>query len=544
MAMKLGFVLASKEKKYIIDNDKLMSEWHWEKNNELGLNPEKLTCGSGKKAWWICKEGHEWKSRIDHRNNKIGCPYCSGRFAISGVNDLQTLNPELAKEWHPTKNNQLTPNNVKCNYRKKVWWKCSYGHEWESSPNSRSQGTGCPYCSGYYTISGVNDLQTLNPELAKEWHPTKNDNLYPKDVKSNSNKKVWWVCKKGHEWKASIVNRNRGRGCPECSKEKQTSFPEQAIYFYCKKVTNAINRYTDLGKEIDVYLPEYNVGIEYNGSHWHKYKEQQDLDKIKYFKDNNIRIITVKGGNKNYVNGDVIEHNYRDKETLNFVIKNIFNLIGIPFKAIDINEDENEIINQYVILEKENSIASRNSQSIIEWDYEKNGKLLPTMVSHKSLKRVWWKCSKCGKSWQSSVCNYSGKGCKECSSKFSITKRCKQIRCVETNIIYNSISDAEKQTNICNIGSVCNGKRSVAGGYHWEFINENEKYKANKCRKKLECNKNIPKQVMCVETGDIYHSITYAEKQTNIKHIGETCNGKRKTAGGYHWEFIDDDEKN
>ena len=66
------------EKKYVIDNAKLMAEWNWEKNNYLGFDPKTLTLGSGQKVWWKCQKGHEWMAIISNRNRKSGCPYCSG----------------------------------------------------------------------------------------------------------------------------------------------------------------------------------------------------------------------------------------------------------------------------------------------------------------------------------------------------------------------------------------------------------------------------------------------------------------------------------
>jgi hypothetical protein len=89
-----------KEKRYVSDNEQLMAEWNWEKNGELGFDPQRLTCGSGRKAWWKCANGHEWQATIDNRNKGRGCPYCSGRFAIKESNDLQTVNPDLASEWN------------------------------------------------------------------------------------------------------------------------------------------------------------------------------------------------------------------------------------------------------------------------------------------------------------------------------------------------------------------------------------------------------------------------------------------------------------
>ena len=65
------------------------------------------------------------------------------------------------------------------------------------------------------------DLQTVNQNLEKECNYEENGDLTPLDVLPNSNKKVWWKCKQGHEGQAIICSRNQGRSCPECAKEKR-----------------------------------------------------------------------------------------------------------------------------------------------------------------------------------------------------------------------------------------------------------------------------------------------------------------------------------
>ena len=67
----------------------------------------------------------------------------------------------------------------------------------------------------------MSDLATLNPQLANEWDYEKNGELKPEDFTCGSDKKVWWKCEKGHEWQATINNRNNGTGCPICYKEKR-----------------------------------------------------------------------------------------------------------------------------------------------------------------------------------------------------------------------------------------------------------------------------------------------------------------------------------
>lgn len=126
-------------------NHGLSKEWNYEKNG--GLTPMEIKPSSGKKVWWICDKGHEWQARIADRNKGNGCPYCSGRYVVNGENDLQTVNPILANEWNFEKNDGVTPVDVLPNSNKKVWWKCSKGHEWQAVIKSRNKGSGCPECA-------------------------------------------------------------------------------------------------------------------------------------------------------------------------------------------------------------------------------------------------------------------------------------------------------------------------------------------------------------------------------------------------------------
>ena len=199
-------------------NPTLSTEWHPTKNGSL--TPKDVTPNSSKKVWWMCKKKHEWKVRVAGRNLGAKCPYCSGKL-VTKENNLQKVNPKLAKEWHPTKNGNLTPKDITAGNNKKVWWQCRKDHEWQAIVRSRVKGAGCPFCKGLYASKEKN-LQVIDPELAKQWHPVKNGNLTPKDVLPYSIVRVWWQCKKGHEWQASIAYRTKRRGCPSCSRKKAT----------------------------------------------------------------------------------------------------------------------------------------------------------------------------------------------------------------------------------------------------------------------------------------------------------------------------------
>jgi hypothetical protein len=100
------------------------------------------------------------------------------------LNCLATVAPEVAAQWHPTKNGDVTPSDVVANENRKYWFKCDvhWDHEWEATLCDRaSGGTGCPCCVNR-KASETNSLASLKPAAAARWHPTKNGDLTPDDV--------------------------------------------------------------------------------------------------------------------------------------------------------------------------------------------------------------------------------------------------------------------------------------------------------------------------------------------------------------------------
>ncbi|MBQ9032812.1 MAG: zinc-ribbon domain-containing protein, partial [Parasporobacterium sp.] len=144
------------------------------------------------------------------------------RIKITPENCLASLYPKIAAQWHPEKNGDLTPETVRVETTLRPWWRCEKGHEWQAKTTARAAGLGCPVCQELKTyIRGKNDLQTLCPAIAAEWHPTRNDGLTPVDVRAQSNRKAWWICKNGHEWRATIQGRVvQNSRCPYCAGRK------------------------------------------------------------------------------------------------------------------------------------------------------------------------------------------------------------------------------------------------------------------------------------------------------------------------------------
>ena len=331
-----------KEKQYVSDNAQLMAEWNWERNADIV--PSQLTLGSGKKVWWKCGKGHEWEAACYSRIAGNHCPICSGRKVLVGYNDLSTLAPEIALQWHPSKNSDCTPKDVTLNSHRKVWWLGPCGHEWQASIADRNNARGCPYCSSKKVLKGYNDLQTVNPTLAMEWNYEKNNGLKPEDVIPNSGQKVWWKCIKGHEWQATIGSRNAGRGCPSCSG---------------RSVIKGVN---------DLQTVNPTVANEWN-----------------YEKNNGLTPMDVMP-NSNKKAWWKCDQGHEWQATINS--RN--NGIGCPYCS-----------KRYAV-KGVNDLQTVNPTLANEWHYEKNNGLTPMDVTPNSDKKVWWKCKK-GHEWQATI---------------------------------------------------------------------------------------------------------------------------------------------
>jgi len=296
----------------------ICKEWDYEENDFM---PENFSFGSSKKIWWICNLGHKWKSKIGHRSNNSKCPYCLSRKILIGFNDLLTKNPELCKFWN-YKKNDFSPETFFEWSNKKVWWICNLGHEWLATINSRSSGSGCPYCSNKKVLKGYNDLKTTHPEICEYWDYVKNS-ITPLEVTYGSGKKVWWICRNGHRYKSSIsLKIILKRGCPKCLHKSQTITGEilkenfeniifEHEFMIRKPITNENGEKIQNSIRIDYVSKnlEKQIFVEYNGEQHYKehkifhknpkkgFEKQQQRDQWlrKYCEKNDIILIEIDG---------------------------------------------------------------------------------------------------------------------------------------------------------------------------------------------------------------------------------------------------------
>lgn len=255
-------------------NPVLAMEWDSERNT--GGADSVLHLESRRKCWWLCGDGHSWEATPYTRQSR-GCPYCSNRYVLRGYNDLETTHQEISQEWHS--DNQFLPWEITGGSNRQVRWRCLQGHAYTCTPSARiNRGRGCPYCSNQRVLSNYNDLASINPDLASQWHRAKN-HLSPTEVTAGSNKKAWWICNRGHEWQASINSRNQGRGCPSCPAQHSSE----------EEVTR--NAFLPGSTPMLLPIPFRSRGyclvdgvmgnriLEYDGSYWHRESLERDLEK-------------------------------------------------------------------------------------------------------------------------------------------------------------------------------------------------------------------------------------------------------------------------
>ena len=427
----------------------LANEWDQTANGQL--TPEDVTAITTQKVSWVCAQcGHKWIALIRSRTLKgSGCRKCAikGPAAkkrittfVKNNGSLQETFPQLLQDWDYSKN-EISPDKLTAHSNRKVWWKCHQcGHEWEAVINNRSYGRGCPCCSHKQLVVGKNDLGTTHPELAKEWHPTKNGTLTPHDVMCGQARKVWWLCPAGHSYQATVSHRSvtNGTNCPVCNSGRQTSFREQAFYFYLKQIfPDAINRYTAewLGRfELDIYIPSQKLALEYDGVAWHKESNfKRERRKCSLCHQHGIKLIRIKEDmpNCNESHGladEIISiENVEEKDNFVSLLRIVIDRLdprsnmwtrSNPFHfsspiSIDINRDRYKILK--TCSHVANSVAELHPDIAKEWHLVKNEDLTPDMFSCGSDFKAWWTCPKCGNEYETTISHrVSGSGCPKC----------------------------------------------------------------------------------------------------------------------------------
>lgn len=189
----------------------LMARWDHGKNEAIGLRPSEIRPKVRRWAWWRCERGHSWQATVKGvvLHGKAACPYCGGRRAWPGWNDLATLRPEPLPYWDYEANEALGlhPDHELTTSHDVAWWTCSV-------------------CGGSYRRAVRAQCESIG-----------------------------------------------GLTCPDCFSRRRRSTGERQLSDWlranCKHAV-VDGDHSVLGRrEIDCYVPDLSLGFEYNGTYWH-----------------------------------------------------------------------------------------------------------------------------------------------------------------------------------------------------------------------------------------------------------------------------------
>jgi predicted nucleic acid-binding Zn-ribbon protein len=347
----------------------MRSSWVNELNPNISFDEVKR--GSHRRYWWRCSIGHEYQTTPENLNSKHGCPVCSNRILVTGVNDMATTHPELAADWNFEKNHALTPDVVFAGAAKRFWWKCQKcGNEWQASGNRRTQGTGCGVCANRVFASGQNDLATLFPDVANSWDTERNLPISPDAVPAGSNSKFWWKCHTcGHSWKTTVVGRTSSKsGCPACA-NKLNQKPRVAL----------------IAGETDLQTTHPLIAAEWD-----------------FEKNDGLAPTMVTAGSARKV-GWICGLSHRWDALVN---SRTLQGTGCPFCS------------GQRVLRGFNDLQTSKPEIAKQWDFAKNEEFNPASISIGSRLSVWWRCD-LDHSWKARIANrtYLDRGCPFCGGK-------------------------------------------------------------------------------------------------------------------------------
>jgi hypothetical protein len=360
-------------------------EWHPTRNGDLKFGDVALS--SGAKHWWKCARGrdHEWQASVQHRvYAETGCPHCRRERS-----SLAKAGPSrVVAEWHPSKNQPLTPADVGRTSSRRVWWQCSQDsrHVWRTEVISRTRETkrhpgGCPMCLRRRRVEKTARGRMVLV-VAPQWHPTRNRGLRFEDVPLTSMVKYWWKCPYGpdHVWQATMQHRVYAETeCPACWRD-QTSFATNAPAWLITEWHPTRNR----------PLTPADVSRTSNTKIWWRCSENKSHVWLARVRTRTSRLATMPSPRL-----------VRAKSPFAKRVPS-----GCPSCS-----------RQW--LSRERSLAARVPAVAAQWHPRRNGSLTPDQVGARSPRVVWWRCpAGPDHEWQAEVGTRTrGDGCPFCNGK-------------------------------------------------------------------------------------------------------------------------------
>jgi len=523
-------VLMLKDNAMLKHSPHLFKEWNFEKNEKLLLDVYEVNKNRCIKAWWICSKCNSnfdmliRERAVRHSN----CPYCSGK-RINHTNSLGSLRPDLASQWHPTKNGDISPNEVSCSNRKSIWWYCeNCKGVYPQRIDVKYNGAGCSICTGKY-VTDVNCLSTTNPKLAALLANPTDGYKYTQ----SSDQRVDWKCSDCDNIlknkRISVINK-QGLKCPKCS--DGFSYPEKIVYNVLKKLNLEFSHDITLkfskNRRYDFYFEfnhekfiievhgkqHYDGSFENIGGKSLDFTIKNDILKERMAKDNGIDhyvIIDARESNiewiKNSINNSSLMEIFPDLNYLNWEKININSCKSIKVKCLEIYLKG---CRDYKLIADELKV---DYATVISW-------------------LNFW--SSAGK------CDY-----KPLDVRKEVVQLTMDYEFVKK---WGSVSEARKIYK--NVSKVLKNERSNDKKFRFMYIEDYELFLKDKNSYPFYENKIITKEVVQLSLENLFickwNSLTEASKAVGLKNqssIGLVCRGLKKTAKRFKWMYLSDYEK-
>lgn len=489
-----------------------------------------------------CKEcGHEWHTTPGSLLRGHGCPKCGIIKSSSAktkthseyVEELQLANPniELLERYTGSDN--------------KILCRCKVcGNEWKASPGRIIRDRGCPRCG----VMRRSRNQTTTNEAFLEELASISPDIEVLEEYSNSHKKILVRCKRcKHEWTASPTNLLQQKGCPQCN-HTGTSFPEQIILNSLERILGTdrvLNRdRTTIDEELDIYIPELRLAIEYGAWYWHKDRLKSDIKKQQVCKKRLIRLITIFDlcplDSIPGFGDDCLIYPYeigveKGLKTIREILKEICDDYKLDYSVVEESWED-------IVKEARNKSKRKTTEQFIAELGVANPQIEIVGDYKDSRTKVECHCKRCGHVWWSPPTRLlHNHGCPRCATEKRIIARRKtndqfvsELKTINPDIdpIEPYKGDREKIRCLC---------KKCAN--EW-YATPNNLLRGRSCPKcgDIKRANYRKKRVICEESGIVYESATDAAHCLGKKegsHITSCCRGKREMAFGYHWNYCD-----
>ena len=427
----------------------LLVEWHPDRNE--GLDPFRLKPASGVKAWWKCRDcGHDWQTTLGLRTTAgTGCSPCSykergqKRRTPKPSRSVADLFPDLIKEWDWDSNGELDPRKLKPGSDLKVWWVCSKGHRWQAHIYHRasSRPTACFRC--VHTPEPGESFADLNPDIAREWHPSRNGDVRPDSVKPSSAYRAWWKCiARGHEWEAMVSNRSGSNpsSCPTCTMWGTSASQIRIAYELIASGVPIVLDHPTIpvtGRRpvaADMVIPDHKLIIEYDGSYHHARSDSFDRDRkqSQHLQDEGWTVLRIRPEAIKPIDEFSIQiSNGASIKTISTATLQRIKELGYPVKRLAAYKKDPEL---WAAAEADAAVLNLKSRSLLqefpeiaaEWHPTLNGLRSPDDINPGSKIPAWWLCKKCEHVWRVRPGHRTtgGTGCPDCGA----IERAKKVR--------------------------------------------------------------------------------------------------------------------